>query len=388
MKVSRSVVSLLVALLAMTVWFGAPMASAQPSGTQVLTCDGSWHIATSDNPAARADQLEGVTAVSPSLAWAVGLKYGAAGISRTLIEKWDGTSWTGVPSPNFGHTFNQLIGVAASDATHAFAVGERNNPNDRVRTLIEQFDGTSWSVVPSPNRGPGASFLTGVTAVASNDVWAVGTRDLTSGGQAPLVEHWDGTAWSYVPSPYFHGSPQTVLSDVSAVSSTDVWAVGTYYAGKHQYQPLAEHWDGTSWSKVLAASPGVGFSFSSLTALAADDVWAVGYSSNGSGPFAEHWDGSSWSIVTTTNPGSNSVFLGVAAAGGSVYAAGSTDPGPENTLAEVWNGTSFQVMSTPNVNGTRFDNALYGAASDGTTVWAVGQHGTHHGMHTLVEYVC
>jgi hypothetical protein len=381
--------SALAVFLSVAASSGVPAKAGSGGAPASLTCDGTWHIAPSDNPAARADELEAVAAVSPSLAWAVGDKYGSAGIFRTLIERWDGSSWTGVPSPNLGHDVNELLGVAAPDATYAFAVGERNAASGRVRTLIEQYDGAFWSIVPSPNRGPGASFLSGVAAVSSSDAWAVGTRDLASGGQAPLVEHWDGTTWSIVPSPFFHHSPQTVLSDVAVVSSTDVWAVGTYYAGiKRQYQPLAEHWNGTAWSIVPAADPGVGFSFSSLTALAANDVWAVGYQGNGGGPLAERWDGSSWSVVTTTNPGRNSLFLGVAAAGASVYATGVSDPGPYNTLAEKWNGASFQPVSTLNVDGTRFDNWLLRAASDGTTVWSVGHAGTHHGVHTLVEYVC
>jgi hypothetical protein len=373
------------------VCLGTPaVADAHSSGTpQTLVCDGAWHIAPSDNPAVRADELAAVAVVSPSLGWAVGDKYGAAGVRRTLIERWDGSSWIGFPSPNLGHDVNELLGVAAPDSSHAFAVGARNAVSGRVRTLIEQYDGTSWSIVPSPNRGPGASFLSGVTAESMDDAWAVGTHDLASGGQAPLIEHWNGSSWSIVPSPYFHRSIQNTLSDVAAISSNDVWAVGTYYAGtRRQYQPLSEHWDGTAWSIVPAAYPGVGFSFSSLTAIATNDVWAVGYSSSGGGPFAEHWDGSSWSVVTTANPGRNSLFLGVAAAGASVYATGVSDPGPYNTVAEKWNGSSFQVVSTPNVNGTRFDNWLSRASSDGTTVWSVGHHGTHHGVHTLAEYVC
>jgi hypothetical protein len=71
-----------------------------------------------------------------------------------------------------------------------------------------------------------------------------------------------------------------------------------------------------------------------------------------------------------------------------VYAVGVSDPGPEHTLAEWWNGTSFQKMATPNVGGAHFDNQLLAASSDGTTLWAVGVHGTHKGPHTLTEYVC
>jgi hypothetical protein len=193
-----------------------------------------------------------------------------------------------------------------------------------------------------------------------------------------------------VPSPFFRRSPQTTLTDVAAVSANDVWAVGTYYSGdKHGNQPLTEHWNGTAWSIVAAASPGRDFVFSSLTALATDDVWAVGFQDTGGGPLAEHWNGSSWSVVGVTNPGPQSLFLGVAAAGLNIYATGVSDPGPYNTLAERFDGAAFQEMSTPDVNGTRFDNWLHRAASDGTTVWSVGHHDVHHGhTHTLVEYVC
>jgi hypothetical protein len=358
------------------------------SVSTALTCDGAWHIVASPNPGPHEDELLGVAAVSPSLAWTVGVMFAANDVNRSLIEKWDGTAWTQVPSANPGHIDDALAAAAAPDATHAFAVGERRTSGNLLRPLIEQFDGTSWSVAPSPHRGT-ASALSGVAAIDSTDAWAVGERELASGAQAPLVEHWNGATWSVVRSPYVHQSPQTTLSDVSAVSSTDVWAVGTYFAAsKGRYQPLAEHWDGTSWSIVPTPDPGGDFSFSSLTALAADDVWAVGYSGIGNGPFAEHWDGSSWNVVTTTNPGRNSLFLGVAAAGSQVYATGVADPGPFNTLAERWDGTSFQVMSTPNVGGKRFDNFLHRAASDGTVVWSVGDRGGHSGIHTLVEYVC
>jgi hypothetical protein len=363
----------------------ADLAQATPSA---LTCDGAWHLATSDNPD-RTNILFGVAGVSSSLAWGVGLKYNSGGDRiRTLIERWDGTTWTAVPSPNSGHLVDELSAVAAADSTHAFAVGARQPRSGRNRTLIEQFDGTGWSVVPSPNRGPGASFLSGVTAIAPNDVWAVGGRDLPSTARAPLVEHWNGTSWSVVPSPYFHRSLQTSLADISAVSANDVWAVGSYYSERRRGNfPLTEHWDGTAWSIIPAPRPGTEDSgFSSVTALAADDVWAVGNSS-GRGPIAEHWDGSAWSIVDSPKLGPRALFWGVGAAGSSVYAVGVSDPGPFNTLAERWDGMSFQVMATPNVG--RFDNLLEGASSDGTTVWAVGYHGRRGvGTRTLVEYVC
>src|SRR5438876_2306731 len=87
-------------------------------------------------------------------------------------------------------------------------------------TLIEHWNGTAWSVVPSPNVvGP----LYGVATVSVNDVWAMGFS-----GVRTLIEHWDGTSWSVVSSPNVGaGSNQLVRS--AAVSANDVWAVGFYY---------------------------------------------------------------------------------------------------------------------------------------------------------------
>src|SRR5262249_32282529 len=162
-------------------------------------------------------------------------------------------------------------------------------------------------------------------------------REAKSGVQAPLAEHWDGTSWTYVRSPYVHRSPQTTLYDVAMVSSDDVWAVGSYFSGATlQYQPLAEHWNGTSWSIVPVASPGPDSWLSSLTALGADDIWAVG--GGDGGPFAEHWGGSSWRKVRVANPGPRSGFGGVAAAGSSLYAVGVSHPESRyNTVAEKLN---------------------------------------------------
>src|SRR5215467_9326066 len=56
------------------------------------------------------------------------------------------------------------------------------------------------SFVPSPNAGSGANALFGVSAIASNDVWAVGEFSSVSAGQT-LVEHWNGVSWSVVASP-------------------------------------------------------------------------------------------------------------------------------------------------------------------------------------------
>src|SRR5947209_11172460 len=81
-----------------------------------------------------------------------------------------------------------------------------------------------WSVVPSPN-GSSSSNLSGVAAVSANDIWAVGSSGNQRSGAQTLIEHWNGSSWSVVTSP----SPATgnnELFSVSAASASSIWAVG------------------------------------------------------------------------------------------------------------------------------------------------------------------
>jgi hypothetical protein len=53
-----------------------------------------------------------------------------------------------------------------------------------------------------------------------------------NGVEQTLVEHWNGSAWKAQPSPNPGGSSNNNdLSGVAATSSTNAWAVGTYYPG-------------------------------------------------------------------------------------------------------------------------------------------------------------
>jgi hypothetical protein len=303
-----------------------------------------------------------------------------------VIERWDGSAWRIVASPNFGAT-SGLVGVAAPDAAHAFAVGSRGPTSGlHNRALVEQFDGTDWSVAPTPRTGPGGSYLAGTAAVSGDDAWAVGGRTRSSGRPEALAEHWDGLTWSIVHTPRISHARGVGLGSVSAVSATDAWAVGAFFRGRQGTQPLAEHWDGAAWSIVPTPAPGPDFALSSVDAVSADDVWAVGYHPEGPfRPLAEHWDGSSWSIVKVEHPGSNALLFGVTSSDTSVYAVGRNDGRP--TFVERFDGTSFQPMETPR-GGRHAIDGLSGAASDGSTVWGVGGRAGNQGTQPLVEYLC
>jgi beta-xylosidase len=90
------------------------------------------------------------------------------------------------------------------------------------------WDGSNWSVVPSPEPANDQIYLNDVHAISANDAWAVGYfTSLEFGGDLPLLIHWDGTAWSMVERDW--GVAPDFLTAVTAVSGTDVWAAGYNY---------------------------------------------------------------------------------------------------------------------------------------------------------------
>jgi hypothetical protein len=174
--------------------------------------------------------------------------------------------WRVIPSANGSLISNDLYGVARSSGSTLWAVGSYESKTYApFLTLTERWNGSSWSIVPSPNDGSGDNSLSGVAATSENDVWAVGIRNATPSSQTKsLIEHWNGSAWSVVRSP--SAGQLSVLGAVAAVSSKDVWAVGSFFNFSGNQQTPIEHWNGSKWSTVKSRSPGA--SYNGLNGLA------------------------------------------------------------------------------------------------------------------------
>ena len=97
--------------------------------------------------AERAAALVAISAGNPTSAWAVGHTN-----KGMLIERWDGVRWTAVQSGLLpGLTGPYLEGVAAVDPRLAWAVGYAYNQHQQSRAIIERWNGTNWQQVPSPD---------------------------------------------------------------------------------------------------------------------------------------------------------------------------------------------------------------------------------------------
>ena len=284
----------------------------------------TWCVVSSPNRVGGGTILDGVAASSASDAWAVGsFVVNIQGLSQPLIEHWNGSRWSIVPSPNIGGAgvHSSLNGITAFSANDIWAVGWREVPNLPSKTLIEHWNGTRWSIVASPNPGPAdnPSQLRAITVNSANDVWAVGSADSVT--EETLIEHWNGIRWSIVSNPNPARAGSRFLG-VTAISANDVWAVGVSFPYTRATQvsvtrTLIEHWNGIRWSIVASPSPGSTDNLlSGVTAISPSNIWAVGGSSN-SRPgstgqtLIEHWNGIRWSIVASPSPGPDSTLSGV-----------------------------------------------------------------------------
>lgn len=248
-----------------------------------LTC-GSWSVVPSPNPSPNdgLDILPGVTAVSTNNVWAVG-DY-TNGLfpdpDLTLIEHWNGSSWTIVASPNIGSRSNSLSAVAAVSANDIWAVGSSYDyKTETSKTLIQHWDGTKWSVVNSPNPRSVDNQLSGIAVVSNKNIWVVGTYNAGNIYQT-LIEHWNGTSWQVVPGAN-SGTNNNYLIGVAAISANNIWAVGNYTNSNNVDQTLIEQRNGIQWSVVSSPSPDsdVNVLYSMAVDLA-NNIWAVAYYRN------------------------------------------------------------------------------------------------------------
>jgi hypothetical protein len=206
------------------------------------TCVGSAG-ARSENPGSGND-LNGAVVVSLCRAEAMG-RYPSGTAERTRTERPNRFSWQKVSSPSPGLNYNFLSGAAATSASNAWAVGSYDRGTGRNPALIERWNGTSWKQVPSPNPGSVNNDLFGVAATSATSAWAVGFYSSGTGVDRTLIVRWNGKSWKQVPSPN-PGTARNSLSGVAVTSATNAWAVGSYSNGS-THRTLIVHWNGKTW---------------------------------------------------------------------------------------------------------------------------------------------
>jgi subtilisin family serine protease/sugar lactone lactonase YvrE len=352
----------------------------------------SWSTQSTPNPETRTEaKLEAVSCPSATICVAAGNDNYTG---RSTGQAWEGSEWKPFASP----LNSVLYGIACPSTTYCIAVGTGANESgtlvaERWRASILGGK-TNWSQgskeslsPPSPSGASGIN-LKDVSCTSESACTAVGyyyngTRRVT------LAERWNGTSWSIQTT----ANPETgdaELLGVSCDSATSCTAVGHQTSGT-----FAERWNGTSWSISSTPNP-VGASNTSLADVSCSsstNCLAVG-SFNESGPkkpLAERWNGTSWSLSTVPSPANaktNVLLSGVSCPTSTFCSATGTD-GTEGTgsldtetrtLVESWSGSEWKVQTSTNVEGKKFDSLAGVSCSSATACTAVGGAGPSKGF--------
>lgn len=279
--------------------------------------------------------------------------------SAPLVLSWTGETWREEPLPHLPAAAS-LSGVSAAAPDDVWAVG-----NSAGRPLVLHYDGTTWQVVATPR----ITWAKAVTAVGPDDVHVVGT------GRDAL--HYDGTTWRLRAAV---SSARESLHTIAAAGPHHVWAGGGGLAGAgpatYEY-PVLVRWDGTGWTEVAGPRVERGH-VARLAATAPDDVW-LGHARDTEGLRVHRWDGAQWTSVPPPRDTGRLSVHGVAA--GWTWGVRATRGSFETRPAfHRWTGAGWTAVALPE-DLARASASHVGLATTGATTWAYLK--TAAGVHVL-----
>ena len=310
-----------------------------------------WGVqAISEPSGATESDLEGIGCPTQSLCVAVGQYRDASNNSLSLVESWNGSTWSVQSTPNpSGSTYNQLDGVSCSTATQCTAVGSG---------FAEAWNGSTWTLqtiaIPHPNTGIpvllGVSCRSGICA-------AVGYY-YVGGVQTLVDEIWDGQKWVLQSLSISNPNDSSSLSAVSCKGSNACMAAGSFHNSFYsQNHSLAESFS-LVWQQQSFTSPGASIAggVSDVSCATTKFCAAVGSfeTSTDFETYVDTWDGLQWNVGTVPNPSTTNLSA-VSCSGPKACTAvgngGNAGTGYV-TLAERWNGTTWTAQTTPNQSTT------------------------------------
>ncbi|HYQ77528.1 MAG TPA: S8 family serine peptidase [Solirubrobacterales bacterium] len=350
-----------------------------------------WTVQSSANPLAkRLPRLSGVSCpstVCKAVGWA--RKSTTEAETVTLEESRSGSSWSITTTPN-PTTFPTpapdatLQDVSCFSASMCLAVGGNKV---KGKAFAELWNGSEWQLPPNGfgvgdmSEGFADGSRYGVACPTSGSCWVVGK---TASG-APVIERWTNIgqgfwARSIQSTPALEGATEAVLSDISCSSASACTAVGSYKNGGED-KPLAERWNGSSWSiqgfpkGLLGAAKLLGVSCDSATSCK-----AVG--SEGSNIVSILWEEGGWFLyegeIPTPPAATEAALQRIACFSASNCMAVGTykeSSGFRKVLAQRWDGKNWLAVPAPTPSGAQGDSVLEGlSCPTATSCTAVGHY--------------
>jgi hypothetical protein len=338
----------------------------------------SWRVMPTPKPAHfTSSQLKAVSCVAANNCVAVGFSFRNSihrnGFTMAFAERWNGIKWTLQTIPKLPPypRASSLVAVSCATAASCIAVGSYDNGRT-VLALIEQWNGRTWKMLPSPH--PRAlidrlMFLFGVSCSTPTACVAVG-HSTTGRGYSPgrydvasLAELWTGRRWLIEPTPRPYGADQAFLEGVSCVKADSCVAAGwDAFPTEQNKVLLAESWNGNSWKLEPTAEPPrpSTLNLGAISCSANTQCMAVGDRAEGLQPGAEYGvvaeqksGGAGWAFTTVpTPPGERLGGLSAVSCvtPNNCTAVGNVDDGLNTTvqqLIEHWDGSNWSIQRNP-----------------------------------------
>jgi hypothetical protein len=313
-------------------------------------------------PIAPDDLLDGVSCPATAFCMAVGAQPGGGG-TETLAEEWNGTSWSIVASPSPATSSSkpsQPVSPVSPVAPPVPPVPPASPVSPVSPPVPAGGSGTAAKSSPLRSQPFNAVSCTGPTFCM-----AVGDVKAASGSQA-LAEQWNGTTWSIVATPSGTPAEPQVLEGIDCPATSFCVADGLAQTPDGNTVPLLEEWNGTAWSLMAPAGTESGGELLGVSCWGPAFCMADGYvkAPTGIAALMEEWNGTAWSVVpvppATTSDGSG--LAGLSCVGPSLCVATGVDltglKGATGTPAALeWNGQSWQ-QGDPVSTGPAADLAL------------------------------
>jgi hypothetical protein len=345
-----------VCVLALPIAFVGPAAIAQPEA-------GDWTEIAHDHPQGQDSFFDDV--------WSDGTDMWAAGYRRIPVagvveyRTWVQRCGIATKTSDLQNTldleaapaYNTIEAITGTSTNDIWIGGTGKVPFGDKGTLVEHFDGKKWSIVPTPiTRGD----VHGMSAVAPDDVWAVGNDDRA--GINALAMHWNGATWTQVPVAVEGCVRVYRLWDIDATGSRPV-AVGHCLTKSDDAKAIVISYDGHGWhaEDIVGKRPKQIFEMSSVNWIGRT-AWAGGMTERGHAVALQLQHGA-W--VWTRTPKNAALLSGVAGRPHDLWGVGH---GWQNVLLTMhWDGTKW--TDVPDLENGRFEDVAL--EPDGTP-WAVG----------------
>jgi hypothetical protein len=356
-----------------------------PAG-QAQAATVTWKTATSANRAG-ANTLSSVSCVSATSCMAVGFSVAGTAASRPLAESLNGKIWSLTKAPPAaGNEDDILTGVSCSSATQCMAVGYYS-ASGVTSILAESWNGKTWSLTSPPNPSSTYDAFNAVSCASAKSCMGVGFANVGSNTES-VAESWNGTSWKVLTT-LNPGGSYTLFAGVSCTTTTNCVATGSQFDGVSEDLTLVESWNGSTWTLVPSPSTQE-MNFLDGVSCVSNRCVAVGQATTAdiTTTLIEKWTkGGSWKVANSTNPGSSSdLFSGVSCASTtSCVAVGQDTTGAvTDTLIETLSGGSWHLTTSPDPSASYSSLGGVSCVAVGSCA-AAGTYQKNVNRETLIE---